>query len=433
MTRIFAPLWILLAFAFAGAFLGCTDGDDYLFEEGNTQEISVSAYISESLDSAARISKADTVIPGDSLIFMVQVFPSKSIRLQSYFWELDDEILYSDYITKIPVNDPGIHQMKFFLVDFFGDTLSDTVEVIAATPPVLSKDNFIPADGTQGLSPKQMLSFTWDAEDPDNLWNLTHHFILKNADNNESEILVDTLLTKPFFTYYGELSSLSRYEWTVSTENELHQAAADTIRSYLSTKGVSGENGIFGYAKLETSHMDGSLHLVLKDSSDGTVLDKLVDFTESFATLQLKPISAGTYKLFASIEGMEDFGTDTTEVELKGDRVLFLDTLTFIDSIAPTLKTLDDRDTLDFADTLKFFVTDGGGEIPSSKCKAQLEKQLIISAQLKGDTLYVPVPELKTSWTYRLLTVTVYDQSGNKTQKTFYVAPGTDFSEVFDD
>lgn len=429
MTK--ASLWAILLAFLTSVFCSCTDGDDMLFNEGSSQYITIEAFISESLDSSTVKSKADTIRPGDSLIFMAMVSPSKTIRVKTYYWTLDEKKVFVDFNTKMPIYDPGIHQVKFFLVDYFGDTLSDSLSVVVATPPQLSLNNFIPADGIQNITPQKYVNFTWDAKDPDNLWDLSYQFTLREGANERGEILVDTILDQPYFTYYGGLSPLSVYQWTVSVENEVHQKDTNVIRSKLSTKGVDGENAIFGYAKLDVNEISARVHQVLKDKDDKIVYDDFVSLNRGFSSFHIKPIPEGTYKLLTSIESLTDFGTDTTTLDLKGNQVFYLDTIIFVDSIPPVIRALDGRDTLNYADTIKILVTDKGGDVPHNRFKAQLEKELILTSRLEKDTMYISIPSLKESWTYRLLTITVYDNSGNRSVKTFYIAPSVDFSEVF--
>jgi hypothetical protein len=158
--------------------MACTNSDDYLFDSQDSQQIEVSAVVTRSFDSDGQKSKADTIQPGDSLIFLTSVSPSKSIRNRQYFWTMDGANFASEYSFKKSINEPGIHKIAFIFVDFFGDTLSDTLTVTVASPPIMDTEKFIPARGTQNIDPDSAIRFAWNFDDPDSLWDVSFRFIL---------------------------------------------------------------------------------------------------------------------------------------------------------------------------------------------------------------------------------------------------------------
>ena len=78
-------LWSIIVLTFGA----CTNSDQYLFNSSTPNEsISVKALLTTSFDSSVAKVKSDTIRPGDSLIFLTEVYPSKSIGHKRYFWLL---------------------------------------------------------------------------------------------------------------------------------------------------------------------------------------------------------------------------------------------------------------------------------------------------------------------------------------------------------
>ena len=89
MKKLFFSYFI---FAFILILVSCNAGENALFD-GSEYEgtISIDAHITHSLDTSSLRVKTDTLIPGDSVIFLVSVYPSKAIRLQNYFWKINEK------------------------------------------------------------------------------------------------------------------------------------------------------------------------------------------------------------------------------------------------------------------------------------------------------------------------------------------------------
>ena len=91
------------------------------------------------------------------------------------------------------------------------------------------------------------------------------------------------------------------------------------------------------------------------------------------------------------------------------------------DSIAPSIASISNLDTLEFSDTLKFIVKDGSGTLNTQSTTVHLESDLITDRFYKDSILNVILRDSDKSWTYRILTISVSDGSNNSTRKTFYI------------
>lgn len=424
---IFAVLALFLA-----ALCSCTDADDVIFNGDDTEYISVQAYITRVLDSSATMMKSDTITPGDSLIFMTNVYPSKSIRSKDYYWTIDDRAFAGEYNFRRPVYSPGRHLIKFILVDFFGDTLTDSINLIVASTPKLDDQAFIPAKGIQNIASTDIVNFAWNASDPDGMWDLSHHFILKEAEGfyEKPKVLVDTILKEAYFTYRKGFSPLTHYEWSVSVENNIGQKSEETIHGTLNTQGVPGENAIYGFVTHTSSNKALPIHLELRNDFDEVVY-RADDYNMEKGAFVVKPIADGDYKITASIDGYTDFTPATQEISIRGNQVLTLKTMTLQDNYPPQILAFSGKDTIPCTDPLKFGIWDKGGDILSNRIKIAYESTSISNFTFKNDTLTAVIPEIKTNWTTKTLSVTAYDQSGNKKQKTLYIAPCTTLAEAY--
>ncbi len=426
-------LWaFVFALLFAGAFYGCTNFDDLAYDESEQDYIRVQIFTARAFDSTAVRVKADTIQPGDSLVFLSDVYPSRAMRNQASYWNMDGMYFSSEYYFKSTLLYTGRHLLEFYLVDFFGDTLVDSLTIVVANPPVLDISNFIPANGSQNFSSTEFISFAWSVKDPDELWSLKHHFTLTEKSASQ-KTLVDTILDQPNFTYFGTLKSLTQYDWSVFVENEVRMVSKDTIRSSLFTQGVQGENAVQGIIQLSASNINAKVQIAVKDTNGNVVIKKTENIVNNSCKFSIKPLLEGKYSLTASIDDYTDYEAASVDFSLHNNQVKDLGTIKFTDSTKPTIKSITGRDTLDFVDTLKIIVHDNGGEIPQNRYKAQLENTLILATKLKNDTLFIPINELENSWSYRILTVTVFDQSDNKATKSFIISPNTTLSEVLDE
>lgn len=423
-------LWITLFIQILAAFFGgCSNFDDQIYDASKQEYIRVNIYTSRAFDSTSVRAKADTIRLGDSLVFISEVFPTRAMRNQASYWTLDDIYFSSEYYFRSTIITPGRHTVRFYLVDFFGDTLSDSISIIAATPPRLDNSIFIPAKGSQNLIPTESINFAWSVKDLDRLWDLSHHFVLKEATSNK--ILVDSILHDPYFTYNGILQPLTKYEWTVYSKNEAQMVSEDTIYGTLFTQGIQGENAILGKIQLENVKFNTKAQIVVNDSLGNKVTSRSVTISNGLGAFNIGPLQAGSYLIQVSVPEYSDFKHAPQEVVIKEGRVYDLETIKLADKVSPVIKIESVTDTLPYQDTVKVVVIDNGGEIPQNRFKAQLENTLIIGAKLKGDTLYIPLKEVEYSWTQRFLTITVFDQSENMARKTLVIRPNTTLPEAF--
>lgn len=431
--RLIPAITLMLIFGVA-ILCGCTQSDDVIFNEGNTQYISINAYFSKSQDHSTFGIKSDTINPGDSIILMTSVYPQKSIRSKDYYWTMDGKFFAFEYNCQRAIHDPGYHQFNFVFVDYFGDTLVDTLNLYVGSIPVLDSQQFIPANSTQYVSPSEFLSFAWNVYDPDSMWDMSHHFILREAQGfyKKPKVLVDTILHESNFTYLKGFDHLRQYEWTVTVQNELQQKASESIHSTFSTRGIQGESAIFGFIDHSSSEKNIFCHLWLTNSEGYMVYDDTISSTkdEAFSVNSLRP---GKYTLYTMAKDYPDFTIDTTVFEIVANHILTLDTIRLSDSIPPRIIGIGslDGESIDYADTLKFLLKDYGGKIQDKRIKVTLETDNVSDFKFSNDTLFVTIPELKNSWTTRLLSISTYDYSGNKAKETFKILPSKTLPEVF--
>ena len=390
------------------ALLACTNSDEYLFNDQGSQEIEISAVVTRSFDSDAHKTKADTIQPGDSLIFLTSVSPSKSIRNKQYYWTIDGGNFASEYSFQKSINDPGIHKVAFVFVDFFGDTLSDTLTITIATSAI---------------------HFAWNSYDPDSLWDLSFRFTLQDSDK---DTIVDTLLHQAYFKYSKKLSSLQKYTWTVKAYNEFNQKSNETLTASFYTKGRKGEGAVSGTLQTSSSLKEQDFKVILLDSLQEP-LDTLQLTGKPSADFNIQPLAKGIYSVAISVDNASDFKSDTIRFKLEANQVSQLDTITLVDEIPPRIQSISDSDTLDISDTLRFIVFDQGGPLSSSKINISYENRNLQDFTLSKDTLYVPFNKEASAqnWTTKFITVSVTDPSLNTAKHIFYLRPNSTLPEVF--
>lgn len=458
--RTWASVSSIFALLLAAFILpACTDSDDYIFDEKDKTIIEVDAEMTHfynsfyndnpedplypsPLESEDERVKSDTIFNNDTLIFIGNILPDRYINSRGYFWTLDGKEFSNEFIFRKAIPEPGYHQVVFNVMDFFGDTLRDTLHVWVSSSPILDTINVIPADQSQGLPPQGGIRFAWNGYDPDSLARVDYRFILEDS---HYRTIIDTLIHSPYFTLHQKLTPLSRYTWLVYAINEYDFSSRDAIRKQFFTKGAGNESGLQLqlYFPSRTWSLEGDISIDILDTNNLPITSKTISMKDrdsyNFIQTLFAPLSPGKYKVFASTPQYPDFRADTVKVQLKTQEVFVADTIHLLDTIPPNVAVLSsigesvDIDTLDFADTLKFVIHDGGGLADSSYIDRLMNATLdkITTLEIEGrnisqslsDTLLVFLPKSGKSWNTRLLHLTINDLSKNVTHKTYYIKP----------
>ena len=446
--------------ATACALFACSDSDSLLYNEDDGIYLQVHAEMARTYELDSARVRADTISPLDTLIFIGEINPTRQARYREYYWTIDGKDFASDMNFRKPVTKAGYHEICFVVIDNFGDTLRDTLQLWVVNPPVMDTEHFIPARGTQGLSPQEGISFTWNGYDPDSLTNVKFHLIIKEPRrigedyrgwSLYSDEIMDTILDKPFFTYwdnpdfYYRMKNLRYYVWTVYAINEFGMESDTLIQGDFFTGGYGNEGGIQAFVSAASyRYRSNSYHMALHvlDSNSNTVAQKT--FSADTAFVIVSPLMPGKYKLVANFSDLEDFVPDTTDVIVRPGQISVADTLVPTDTIPPTNNylspegALSDLDTLDFRDTLCFYVMDKGKN-PYYHVFFNGQKlnydywHSSYNESRTGDTLKVSLPATYKSWTYQLLTVNAYDNSNNQNSRTYVIKPSMEMPKPKED
>lgn len=423
LTRFPGPA-LLAAILAAMALFACTNSDDLLYDESQSVFVDISVEMAVSFDSTSTRVKADTVRTGDSLIFIANILPSKSIKLKRYLWTLDGSPYSFDFSFRSSIDKPGYHTLAFILETTFGDTLSDTLHLWVSSPPVLRDSAFFPAAGTQGIPASTGVTFAWDAYDPDSLARLSYRIVIDK--------LVDTVVSEPHFTYWGKLSPLRHYHWWVEAINEFGFTSETRLQGDFFTKGEKDESGVSGTVTTsikESTQGSPLLNVFFDIYNEGDSLVRTDSVTgKTPLSFAIAPLKAGSYTIQPRLPQYPELTAKPIGVKLFNNEVLDLDTVLMQDTIAPKITFLHDKaipanDTIDFADTLRFLVTDFGSTANGKVVSAYLESTLIAEKNTSNDTFAIAMPASARSWNPRLLSIVATDASKNKSTHQYTIAP----------
>ena len=410
---------------------GCSDSDQYLFDASDMKSIEVSAFMTRSLEQEDLRTKQDTINPGDSIIFITSIYPSKSVRLQRYYWNIDGNFFANEFSFKNTVMEPGIHKIEFILIDYYGDTVKDSLTLFVAAPPRLDAEEFFPRQNSQCISYANILNFVWFSQEKDYPWEISYRFTLTKARNQE--VLVDTLLSEHRFSYKAGFSPLEKYSWKVEAINELGQVSQEPISADFYTAGYGDNGAISGNVTFESEPPSKTFLFTLLDSSKNVVRSFRDSLYNEAGDFYLGSIPAGRYTLISALDSFPDFKPDTSSVQIKASQIVTGINFSTQDKVSPKIRHESNLTTLDAADTLRFIVTDGGCELKVSRMRVMLEDAPITPIYFRNDTLLVPMPSQENSWTTKFLTVHVQDLAGNKQSSEFQINPSTIFTEVLFD
>lgn len=434
MTKLFQRIALALLFAMPLAFLdACTDSDNLIFDEDDATAITVNVYMTKSFDSTAAKVKNDTIVHGDSLLFIANVTPSKSIRIRDSYWLMDNKFFASEFNVHDAISLPGAHEIVFVLITYFGDTLSDTLRLWVSSPPILNNKKFIPADESQNLPPLEGIQFAWSAYDIDSLCSLYYHFVLTNIlDEQDGEPdLIDTIVDTPYFNMDKELKPLSLYRWSVQAFNEYKIPSTSTITSTFATSGVNDEGGITGDLKISSENLFADIDLiVLNNEKDPLGIKTIFKKTPSTSLFEIHPLPPGTYYITAQCKKGTDFVADTIKATIKPGQVTSIGTINMKDSKPPTIKSISGEDTLDFADSLKFIIIDNSVEDIITNTVVYIGNRKVSQYIYEGNKIIVPTTEADRSWIPQFVSVLATDGSGNSISKTFIIRPNVFWFET---
>ena len=413
--------------AFASLLQSCFNSDDHIFDETEATNINVDVALAKSITDVSSKVKADTFHVNDTIFFIARISPNKIIKVQDYHWLMDGQYCSSEYNFKKQITDLGHHKFTFVLKDHFGDMHYDSLDVWIADNPILNDSVFTPANGTQAIDPFEAIYFTWSAKTEGIKLAHYYRFTLSEQDfaNIDSKFTrIDTILYEPNFIFHNKLNQFKKYNWTVQAFNEYDFASSQKIQSSFYTKGFPGEGSLQATVDIGRA-TSVPMQLTLKDKGN---FNKHFDFkfnlSSSNNNISLGVIPAGTYQLTLSSD-YSDFGAIIKDVIINEGFVTIEKKLKLVDSIAPTIISMTNRDTLDFADTLQFIVKDGSGDISSQNINVSLENEAILDKFYKDNILTVVLKETDKSWTYRILAISATDGSKNIFNKYFYITPST--------
>lgn len=434
MTKLFQRIALTLLFAIPLAFLGaCTDSDNLIFNEDDATAITVNVYMAKSFDSTAAKVKNDTIVHGDSLLFIANVTPSKSIRIRDSYWLLDNKFFASEFNVHDAISLPGAHEVVFVLITYFGDTLSDTLRLWVSSPPILDNKKFIPADESQNIPPLENIQFAWSAYDLDSLCSLHYHFVLTNIlDEQDGEPdLIDTIVNTPYFNMDKKLKPLSFYRWSVQAYNEYKIPSTSTITSTFATSGVDDEGGIAGNLKISSENLFADIDLIVLDSDkDPLGIKTVLKKKPTTSLFEIHPIPPGTYYITAQCKKGADYVADTVKATVRPGQVTSIGSINMKDNTPPTIKSISGNDTLDFADTLKFIITDNSVEDVISNTVVYIGNRKVTQYIYEGNKLIVPTTDADLSWIPQFVSVLATDGSGNSISKTFIIRPSVFWFET---
>lgn len=411
---------LLLAMLYA-----CTNSDSYLYDGTGTTEVSVEAQMATTFDTSKAIIKSDTILEGDSIILIANVKPAKSIKTNDFYWTIDNMILSRDFNTREQIRSLGYHNIVFFLIDCFNDTLTDTLHLWVTKAPTIDTSTFLPADGAYGIPPNETIQFAWNANNIDSTASLSYHFILRNLldDQDNNKNIIDTFIDKPYFNYTEFLKPLTPYQWEVQARNNFSVYSNETIKSTFKTKGDNKESGFYGKIESTSDSIKSLKIIAISEEDSGKIYSTHFDGVSSSKYFTLKPIPPGSYRIAAAPLTKSDYRSDTLDVILNNSELQNIGKIKLKDKVSPVIKSLTNKDELSFCDSLQFKITDGSAENIIANTKAYLGNFPIDRMSIDKDIFTIYLNDFNRSWAPQILTIVATDNSGNKTQKKFTIQP----------
>ena len=296
-------LLVLCAFLYS-----CIDSEAVVSQK-ESEEIAISAFI---LGQDSTQIKDTTITLNDSILLIGNIFPERKNHIQKFFWKTPENAFYKEFQIQVKPNFPGDFTYHFFVIDFHGDSLSDSIQIHVSTPPVLDSNSFLPENNSSRLPPDSLI-FSWLASDDDKD-ELFYQFKLFQDEN----LIIDTSLNETFFKLPFDLQALESYRWELSVFDS-KGIQGNTLISTFSTGTKSNKARFRGEISIFPDTLLSQIILTLESKDSSQILSLQNGFFDS------KEIPPGDYKLSAKLPSYADYKTESISVTLKkGD---FLDKL----------------------------------------------------------------------------------------------------------
>lgn len=411
-------------------FLWACSENDATFDTDDAEVVTVKAYMMKLGDSANTRLKQDTLLPTDSIVFLANIEPSRSIRINDFYWQIDSSTTtHSEFSYRTNVSTPGKHRAKFILLDRFSDTLRDSVIFWIAPKPVLDLQNWIPKNGSSAISPAKALSFAWNVSAENPLAITKYPFLLKCG----ADTLADTVLTSPQFIYTKGFPALQRCSWTVFATDDFENSSAGKIQSEFFTGSDTAESLGSAYAIIYVPNnaLQDSIQFNVFDSTGSLfpVEDYLFDWNESIFLMRNLPAANYSLALFHPL--YPDYTSDTIPFSIQQGKVSYLGSIPLTDSTFPKIIcAYCSRDSLEWEDTLKFVFDEKGLPIFSSSIHITFDGSILKEWTVNGDSLFIFTEKLSKSFVWHPITISFTDRAGNYTSQSFFVEPGNSCVET---
>lgn len=398
-------------------FFACSD-ESIIFHPENADVVSVKAYVIRENDSTRERRKADTILPTDSIVLLAVIEPSRSIRMTEFYWQIDSGKTYSEFSHRATIASPGKHLARFILLDRFSDTLQDSVSLWVAPPPSIDTGSWIPQNETQDLPPDSSLSFAWNAS-AENFLALTRYSFSLRC---KGKLLLDTVLSKAHITYKGKLPDQELCLFDISASDDFGKSSPQKIHSIFFTGKKSAKETENIFVKIQGPARD-SLEYRL-DAADTETLSGFLADEESDSIFSIRNVKPGIYRLVVRSKSFPDYISDTTSLSVRQGKVSYIKSLPLRDTVAPKIRSLSQKDSLDWEDTLRFEIEEKGFPVSSGDIRIVFDGNKTSDWTFENGSLRISTENLQRSFTFHPLTIAVTDRAKNFATKDFMVAPG---------
>lgn len=366
-------------------------------------------------DQALLLQKIDTLLAGDTIIFQGDISPSRGTKTNDHWWEIDGSIRREEFAFKYSFTEAGIHRGVFYVIDRFGDTLSDTCTILVSRLPSI-QSLLLPFKGSllvDARSPSG-IHFAWQA-DSGGAAAAMYRFRLwaePCVSNDKRSLLLDSVTSFPFLDWWKPLSELCPYSWSVQISNQLGFTGSFALESQFSTKSNSPNNAVQWYSEMD------SLLLMLNRfgelQTDSLFLDSGVN--------RIEGLEPGEYKSILLHPFRSGYQAETTYFHISEGLLTNLGSLSIQDVVAPKVTCISCYgDTTTYTNTdLKLVIAENGSGISPTKTRVYLNSNPIPSIW-KKDTLMIPPLSWQVSKGIHSLLIHIQDNAGNLQSKRYWM------------
>lgn len=364
-------------------FVGC--GDDALFKEENAQSLKQYIYLvpdrfsGEPYNSSYLPSRTSYINANQDIKLWAVISKNSSYmdsdeakdNVKNFLWTIGEET-FNVPVIRYTFSDPGKYTATLRTVDFYDDTLRDTIDIYVNTP--ISIDLIHPENGYNLVEADKNtnIELRWKISGIDE-WEFPNCYVYISSDKkNVWKNPAGSVDCEAGVSLMGKISEDTTLYWGLKVINHTHDYFEERDSSEIfsfSTKFSKSDSALLDIPlSLEKCkfNFDARTQITLT-SANGDTLKTLIN-TKKQTTISTKVFPQTKLKIYVEELDLTEYGSKEFQIDVPEAAHYISDSILLVDSIPPQYAPL--KRGFDKREDISFIVTDYGSGINANRIKA---------------------------------------------------------------